>query len=413
MYSRMRFSVAGANFLECIAHFVGNFMAKRLTKEEFVERAIAVHGDKYNYDSVEYKNSNHKVSILCGSHGYFQQSPDKHTMGRGCPKCANESRSALRTKKPDLFLIEANKKHGNKYQYQIDGYKNRSSTIKIKCLKHGWFYQKAANHLAGGWCTACGYESVSDKNSLSHREFVEKAELVHGKDKYLYIGAYRSTGEKVAILCRNHGVFYQTPNRHLSGCGCHECAADRYKNAQRHTIEDFLLRARSAHGDTYDYSKVEYYNSATKIEIVCRTHGSFFQAPRDHGKGIGCQKCGFEQSKGIYTLDSIDKEQENIPCKLYLVMFTRENDIFYKVGVTVQSVERRFKYAKKEGFNLDVLHVIESTLLECLTKENEILEKLEHKRYKVHALKNTSIGGWTECFYHSEEVDDVLAEYFS
>lgn len=43
------------------------------------------------------------------------------------------------------------------------------------------------------------------------------------------------------------------------------------------TTEDFIARAKQIHGDTYDYSKVKYKNSGTKVEIICQKHGSFFQ----------------------------------------------------------------------------------------------------------------------------------------
>ena len=41
------------------------------------------------------------------------------------------------------------------------------------------------------------------------------------------------------------------------------------------TTEDFIARAKQIHGDTYDYSKVKYKNSVSKVEIICREHGSF------------------------------------------------------------------------------------------------------------------------------------------
>lgn len=62
---------------------------KTRTTDQFVERAIEVHGDRYNYSLVEYVSSTVKVDILCekNSHGVFSQAPDKHLQGNGCPKC--------------------------------------------------------------------------------------------------------------------------------------------------------------------------------------------------------------------------------------------------------------------------------------------------------------------------------------
>lgn len=58
------------------------------------------------------------------------------------------------------------------------------------------------------------------------------------------------------------------------------------------TTNEFIERARKVHDDKYDYSKVEYANSRTKVCIICPEHGAFLQLPYDHLKGRGCRKCG-------------------------------------------------------------------------------------------------------------------------
>ena len=62
---------------------------------------------------------------------------------------------------------------------------------------------------------------------------------------------------------------------------------------KRLTKEEFIKKARNVHGSFYDYSKAEYINNHTKVEIICPEHGSFFQTPHAHiDAGHGCQKCG-------------------------------------------------------------------------------------------------------------------------
>ncbi len=58
------------------------------------------------------------------------------------------------------------------------------------------------------------------------------------------------------------------------------------------TQEGFLERARSIHGDFYDYSKTIYVNKRTHVTIICPIHGEFLQIPFSHYNGCGCQKCG-------------------------------------------------------------------------------------------------------------------------
>lgn len=61
---------------------------------------------------------------------------------------------------------------------------------------------------------------------------------------------------------------------------------------KRLTTKGFIERARKVHGNKYDYSKVEFINTRTKVCIVCPIHGDFFQVPKDHTSGKGCIKCG-------------------------------------------------------------------------------------------------------------------------
>jgi very-short-patch-repair endonuclease len=62
------------------------------------------------------------------------------------------------------------------------------------------------------------------------------------------------------------------------------------------------------HGDLYDYSKVEYKNALTKVEIVCKTHGPFWQIPGSHTRRVGCYSCtGNVAIKGKAEREFIDK----------------------------------------------------------------------------------------------------------
>lgn len=62
-------------------------MSKKLTQEEFIRRAREVHGDKYDYSKVEYRNYDTKVCIICPEHGAFLKRAGMHLRGQGCPRC--------------------------------------------------------------------------------------------------------------------------------------------------------------------------------------------------------------------------------------------------------------------------------------------------------------------------------------
>jgi hypothetical protein len=86
--------------------------------------------------------------------------------------------------------------------------------------------------------------------------------------------------------------------------------------AIKKTLEQFLLDARAAHGDRYDYSNIKiYYNDATKVEIVCSIHGSFFQTPHSHISGHGCPECA--KKSNTNTLESFLESSKRIHNNFY------------------------------------------------------------------------------------------------
>lgn len=126
-------------------------------------------------------------------------------------------------------------------------------------------------------------------------EFIEDAKFVHG-DKYDYnISVYIDAKTKLKIMCRNHGIFEQSPNSHLRNHGCPKCASELTGDLKRHSNSRFIEKSKKIHGDKYDYSQVEYIGSNTKVNIICPVHGCFSQFPGNHLYGQGCPMCGIEK----------------------------------------------------------------------------------------------------------------------
>ena len=129
---------------------------KKLTTEEWVEKARATHGDKYDYSKVEYKNYITKVIISCSEHGEFLQRPGHHTRGIGCPKCKFDKLHSINRKSPDDFFKESKLLHGDKYDYSKSVYTGIKDKIIIYCLEHGEFKQTADGHgNRGHGCPKC------------------------------------------------------------------------------------------------------------------------------------------------------------------------------------------------------------------------------------------------------------------
>ena len=132
--------------------------------------------------------------------------------------------------------------------------------------------------------------------------FIEKARKVHG-NKYDYSKVeYIINKTKVCIICPEHGEFWQTPGNHLNGSGCPNCGITSFIEKKTFTTASFSEKARLVHQNKYDYSKVQYENTETKVCIICPEHGEFWQTPHSHLSGEGCPLCANEKKKNVKNL---------------------------------------------------------------------------------------------------------------
>ena len=329
--------------------------------------------------------------------------------------------------------------HGDKYDYSEVEYKGSLDKVKIICSKHGVFTQTPSDHLSGNGCPKC-----KNKNKTKTIEqFIEEAREVHG-DIYDYsLVEYKNNSTRVKIVCSAHGIFEQSPNSHLRGCGCSSCVGLRKK-----TTEQFIIDARVVHNDRYDYTLVEYKNNKTKVKIICPAHGVFEQIPNDHLTGCGCYNCGKLVTNRSNTEEFVVKARikhgdkydysmvvyENnitkisIICRLHgvflqkpadhlrgngcsncskelthyekykdkrTILYYIKIDNFYKIGLTQSSVENRFYKEIKEGINIEIIKTIEfEDGWKAYLLEQTILKETNHLRLKK---KESPIkGGWTE-----------------
>lgn len=143
---------------------------------------------------------------------------------------------------------------------------------------------------------------------MDTQNFITKAEIVH-LSKYDYSKVkYVKSIEKVIIICKEHGNFNQSPNKHLSGRGCYKC-----KGGVKIDSCEFISKALKIHKNVYDYSLVKYERSHNKVKIICKTHGIFLQSPTHHLSGEGCPKCAGKHIPS--TIEFIEKAKSIHGCK--------------------------------------------------------------------------------------------------
>jgi hypothetical protein len=211
-------------------------MPRKINNDQFVQKSRTIHGDLYNYSQTNYIKAKLPVTVSCKKHGNFNVTPDNHLRRKsGCPFCANEKRGKINSK-------------------------------RLKGKSHNNF-----------------------KDSLDRRfnEFLEKSHVIH-KNKYDYsLVRYRSNKTPIYLICKKHGKFKILPLKHTQGSGCPKCAIE----ARRKTQSEFVNESTKLHNNKYQYSKVNYINTKTKVLITCPKHGEFLQSPLKHLSGHGCSIC--------------------------------------------------------------------------------------------------------------------------
>lgn len=279
-------------------------MPAKRNQEDIINDFKKKHGDKYDYSKVIYVNSKTKVIIGCPKHGNFEQTPNRHKQGDGCPKCSGTKKITQ-----GEIIDQFKEKHGeNTYDYSKVIYVNSMTKVIISCPKHGDFEQTPSHHKGGQGCKKCGYKKNGDKKRNTTEKFIAESKGIHG-DRYDYSKViYINSNKKVIIVCPEHGDFKQLPASHTQGFGCWRCGCEYRGNQKRKSCEDFIKEAKEKWGDEYDYSKVVYINTHKKVTIVCREHGDFKQTPNSHLQGQRCPQC-YGNIKWT-TEDFIKKAQE-------------------------------------------------------------------------------------------------------
>ncbi len=242
---------------------------KRLTKEEFIEKARKLYGYKYDYSLVEYKSTRQDIKIICPKHGIFIQKAGGHLKGRGCELCGIEKRTRDRTYTLDDFIRKAKEIHGDRYDYSLVKYNGSGNYVDIICPIHGVFTQLACNHLNGHGCNKCFGNWGKD-----NEWFIENAKNIHG-NKYDYsLVKYNGSWCRVDIICPVHGVFKQIAHNHIRGQGCPYCNEySTEKDVEKILQKENIISIREKTFDWLMYRikmRIDFYIPRYNVAIECQ-----------------------------------------------------------------------------------------------------------------------------------------------
>ena len=270
---------------------------------EFIIKAKEIHGNKFDYSLVDYKNCDNKVKIKCMiCNKIFEQIPYNHINKKaGCINCytINKYKITL-NQRLNEFIKKAKEIHNNNYDYTKVIFVNSKTPIIIICNKCNNEFKNTTNaHLNGdGGCKICAINKFKKERTFTNEQFIEKANKVHNNNYNYSQVNYINSQTYINILCNkcNHS-FQILPNNHLRGKGCKKCANKLNAIKRMKPLEQFIMESNKVHKDEnnlpiYDYSLVDYKSTHKKVIIICKSHGNFLQTPSDHLSNKGCNKCG-------------------------------------------------------------------------------------------------------------------------
>lgn len=230
------------------------------------------------------------------------------------------------------------------------------------------------------------------KKTISHKEFLLKLyekneDFKNGK--YNVISTYKNSKTKIKISTL-YGVCEFLPTDLLRG---------KIPSINSAVNKDrfFQKLSEEKHGIKYNYNKVNYKDSHSKIIIECPIHGEFIQKPYSHLNGRGCYKCHLETSVGWKWETWEIKSKNSIyfdSFKVYIIKCWDKDEFFYKIGRTFTTIERRFRDNMRLPYNYEIVKIYDGTAKDMVLLENKF--KKQNKSYKY--IPKTKFKGFTECY---------------
>ena len=397
----------------------------RKTKDEFIIEAIKIHGDRYNYDKVEYVKNRQNVKIICKEHGCFEQTPKSHLRGSNCPKCVLILNSSKRRLNQEEIIEKFKSKHGDKYNYDKVNYINFNTPVIITCKKHGDFKITPDKHMLYN-CKKCYYETISKRLGTPYEIFLERANKVHNNSLYEYSEkTYINCSSKIEIICKKHGSFWQLGKKHIMGQGCPKCFNSRGESLILKFLNENKIDYIYHHWfpDCKDINPLPFDFYLPEHNICIEFDGSQHQAKdkgqsffydekikiHDEIKNKYCKNTNIELIRINYTvLNNIDKVLIKIFKSLKILSTEDKKDKFIEKSKELWG--EKYDYSKVEYINFKTsvkigyrnLFYLQTPLKHLQGKKIELqIKKLSNEQFiiKSKELWGNDRFNYSECEY--------------
>lgn len=245
----------------------------KYTNESFAEKARTIHGDLYDYSKSVYTGTQKYLTITCKIHGDFEQQPNSHFVGKGCPKCGFDYTSSLHRGTKESFLASLSKEQLEKYDYSLVDYKNNSTPVKIICPIHGLFEQAPSAHSVGKGCRECGIIKQGQTKAFTKERWIAALSKEQQAKFDFSLAEYLNNHTDVKIICPEHGVFEIRPANFQQRGECPQCADKKWTGYKRCYNGTFYVLAHDK------YLKIGITNKTVdhRIQNIIKTSGIPFE----------------------------------------------------------------------------------------------------------------------------------------
>jgi hypothetical protein len=376
-------------------------MSKKLTNLEFVEKCRKIHKNFYDYSETIYTRNRDDVIIICPIHGKFTKNAAQHINGKGCNECnynsklkeylegnrkkpkryrVDKSEQALKPSKPSFQeRLDKLKLFLNSDLTLIEDYKPVKNKFKVVDRLGIEYLVKYFDLLKGG------HPKITSAVNKT-KAFSIKLKLIH--PTLTVISEYTTSENNILVKDALDIVYLVRANDLLQGSRpTIQSAVDK--------IDCFSKKANIVHHNKYDYSKINYIDTFTKISIFCKEHRRYFlQQPSAHLNGQGCPRCvttvGYSKKQFLEYCAAYSK---NTPI-LYIIRCFNDSEEFIKIGITAKNTSLRFAYPIQLPYSHEIIKEIKGSPDFVWDKEKELHEACKKFTYSPSIL----FGGHTECF---------------
>lgn len=343
-------------------------MPKKFSRDEIIAHFQAIHGERYDYSQVVYKNTVTKVTVVCSSHGSFEIAPGHHKNGTGCAKCYLASQRISRAD----FITRSREAHGDLYDYDLvpERLDVSADKVTLRCNFHGdTFEQSANNHMYGHrGCPKCVALSLTGDAATRgemksqdklNTDFVARATAIHG-ERYNYESTtYIGVAGQIEILCREHGTFQQIAGNHLRGSGCPDCSriemhSDSFKQKCLEMGVDYFraLKRREAgmtEDQIFEREALRHLRRINPISVDGHDYPNLGAAVRHIRPPATATTIARWLASGMPPEVAFQRVPNPGVKNGTIYLITHRNSGKKYVGLTVQSIERRWVYHQQQA----------------------------------------------------------------